>query len=232
MKREHQLANVTQYLILRQRCLARVRICLKFFGILTVTRNLKDISRSNRTLTSIKTSRAVHENTGMVSEAIRLMVFWIRRGTRSLFSLIGRAGYILKQDRVLLGLLETSGARKNPSFSKVRPNHPSPFSIFSHFDISADVCGKLEGEGIVGSSIKDKLDLRCCVERLSAPAEANPMDWKPLQDWKEPIHRLLNSPNPGVGNIRIGTEQSGPPKVRKVRSLARVLDPPFMLSLA
>ena len=90
------------------------------------------------------------------------------------------------------------------------------FFKFAHLDISTDVCGKLEGEAIVGSSIKGKLDLRCCVERLSAPAEANPMDWEPLQDWTEPVRRLLKSPDPGVGSIRIGTEQSGPPKRRRV----------------
>jgi hypothetical protein len=92
-------------------------------------------------------------------------------------------------------------------------------SIFAHFDISADVCGKLEGEGIVGSSIKGKPNLRYCVERLSAPPEANPMDWEPLEDWREPIRRLLKSPDRDVGTIRIGTEQSGPPKRRRVRSL-------------
>ena len=97
----------------------------------------------------------------------------------------------------------------------------SSFTFFNsaHLDISADVCGKLEGEGIVGSSIKGKLDLRYCVERLSAPAEANPMNWEPLQDWREPVRRLLKSPNPGVGSIRISTEQSDPPKRRRVCSL-------------
>ena len=95
---------------------------------------------------------------------------------------------------------------------------PRP-SIFANFDISADVCGKLEGEGIVGSSIKGKHNLRCCVERLSAPARANPMDWVSLEDWRDPIRRLLESPNPDVGHIRIGTEvteHSGPPRRRRV----------------
>ena len=77
------------------------------------------------------------------------------------------------------------------------------FSIFTHFCISADVFGKLEGEGIVGSFIKEKPNLRYCVERLSSPTSPDSMDWKPLQDWREPIRRLLRLPDPDVGNIRI-----------------------------
>jgi hypothetical protein len=90
------------------------------------------------------------------------------------------------------------------------------FSKFAHFDISADVCGKLEGERIVASSITSKPNLRYCVE---SPTSADSVDWKPLQDWREPIHHhLLKSPDLDV-SIRIGTEQSGPPKSRRVRSL-------------
>ena len=46
------------------------------------------------------------------------------------------------------------------------------------------------------------------------------MDWEPLQDWTEPVRRVLKSPDPGVSSIRIGTEQSGPPKRRRVCSLS------------
>ena len=81
------------------------------------------------------------------------------------------------------------------------------FSYFAHFYISADVCGKLEGEGIVGSSIKEKPNLRYCMERLSSPAETESMDWKLLQDWREPIRRLLKFPDPDVGNIHIRKRQ-------------------------
>ena len=123
-----------------------------------------------------------------------------------MFSLIGRARYILKQDKYL-GPLATSGALKMLLFLKVRPIHSSFFSYFSHFYISADVCGKLEGEGIVGSSIKEKPNLRYCMERLSSPAETESMDWKLLQDWREPIRRLLKFPDPDVGNIHIRKRQ-------------------------
>jgi hypothetical protein len=41
------------------------------------------------------------------------------------------------------------------------------------------------------------------------------MEWKPLQDWTEPIRRLLKSQSP-VSTIHICTEQSTPHKIRKV----------------
>jgi hypothetical protein len=129
--REHRLVNITQSLILYQRYSAKAQNCQKSFGILAVTKGTS-VSLSNRTLTSIRTFR---EDTKMTSKANQLSNFsmrsgiprgilWTRTGPspnpRSLFSLIGRAGYFLNQDRVL-GLLATSGARKKPSFSKVRP---------------------------------------------------------------------------------------------------------------
>jgi hypothetical protein len=120
--------------------------------------------------------------------------------------------------------LATSGARKQPSFSKVRR---LPFQKFHHSDIIVDVCGKLEGERLVGSSIEGKPNLRYCVE---PPTSANAMDWKSLQDWRDPIHRLLKSPDRDVSNIHISMEQSGSPKSRRVRSLKSHL--PFMLIMA
>ncbi|KAF8497898.1 hypothetical protein F5888DRAFT_1827814 [Russula emetica] len=81
--------------------------------------------------------------------------------------------------------------------------------------IFKDVCGKLEGEKIVGSSIKGQPNLQYCEEPSTS---ANTMEWKPLQDWTEPIRRLLKSQSPDrdVSNIHIVMEQSGPHKSRKV----------------
>lgn len=81
--------------------------------------------------------------------------------------------------------------------------------------IFKDVCGKLEGEKIVGSSIKGQSNLQYREE--PSPTSANTMEWKPLQDWTEPIHRLLKSQSPDrdVGNIHIRMEQSSPHKRRK-----------------
>ena len=69
--------------------------------------------------------------------------------------------------------------------------------------VSADVWGNIEGEGIVWSSIKEKPNLRYCAERLSSPTLLNSENWKPLQDWTEPIRRLLRSPDHDITNIRI-----------------------------
>ena len=130
--RKHRLIDTTQSLILCQRYSAKPQKCRKSFGILAVTQ-ATSVSRSNRILTFIRTFRADSE---MTSKAIQLSnlsmspgiprgILWTGTGSspspRSLFSLIGRAGYILNQDRVL-GLLATSGALKKPSFSKVSPS--------------------------------------------------------------------------------------------------------------
>lgn len=83
--------------------------------------------------------------------------------------------------------------------------------------IFKDVCGKLEGEKIVGSSIKGQSNLQYCEE--PSHTSANTMEWKPLQDWTEPIRRLLRSQSPDhdVSNIHIiSMEQSSPHKSRKV----------------
>ena len=88
------------------------------------------------------------------------------------------------------------------------------FPTFTHFDISADVCGKLEGERVVGSSINGTPNYRVEGSALFA----NPEDWIPVQDWRDPIRRLLKSSDPDVGDIRIRTDpemsvQSGQQKV-------------------
>ena len=126
---------ITQSLILYQRYSAKTQICKKSFGTLAIANwQTKGLSLSNRTLTSMRTFR---ENIKMISNGTQLQ-FQIFSGNssgilstrtvpgpRSLFSLIGRAGYILNRDRNL-GLLATSGARKGrkkPSFSKVCPSN-------------------------------------------------------------------------------------------------------------
>ena len=59
------------------------------------------------------------------------------------------------------------------------------------------------------------------------------MKWKPLQDWTEPIRRLLKSQFPvrDVGNIHIGMEQSSPHKARKVCCLPMSVCSLFILIL-
>ena len=63
VKREHQLANATPYLILCQRCSAKIRIWQKFFGISAVSETKKSVSLSNKTLTFMRTSRSFRKNT-------------------------------------------------------------------------------------------------------------------------------------------------------------------------
>ena len=70
---------------------------------------------------------------------------------------------------------------------------------------------------IVGSSITSKPNLRYCVK---GPTSTDSVDWEPLQDWREPIrHHLLKSPDRDVSIHIDATEQSGPPKSRRVCSL-------------
>ncbi|KAI0268972.1 hypothetical protein BGY98DRAFT_1017489 [Russula aff. rugulosa BPL654] len=80
--------------------------------------------------------------------------------------------------------------------------------------IFKDVCGKLQGEKIVGSSIKDLSNLQYCEEHSSS---ANTMEWKPLKDWTEPIRRLLQSPDRDV------MDQSSPHKSNKVSPLSPII---------
>ena len=125
VKRKNQLTMSLSYLILCQRYWARVQTFQKFFIISAVSRTLNIVSPSIRTLTSIKSSR---KNTGLIFNATRLIIFSVHPGTRFLFSPIGRAGYGLNQDG-FLERLAMFGARKKPSFLKVRLNRPSPFQF-------------------------------------------------------------------------------------------------------
>ena len=125
--RERRFINPTQYLISCQRCSARAPICQKSFGISAV-RKTRSVSLSTNALTSMRFSQSPRENMGIISEGSQLSQFWIRSGNLSTgpgagsqFSLIGRAGYIFNRDR-LLGPSAMSGARRKPSFSKVRPS--------------------------------------------------------------------------------------------------------------
>ena len=70
------------------------------------------------------------------------------------------------------------------------------FSIFTHFYIFADVCGKLEGEEIVWASIKKKSE---------SPTSPDTVDGKSFQDWRDSIRRSWRSPDPDVGNTRGNT---------------------------
>jgi hypothetical protein len=60
------------------------------------------------------------------------------------------------------------------------------------------------------------------------------MEWKPLQDWTEPVRRLLKSQSPDryVSNIHICMEQSSPHKSRKVCCLRMPVCSLFILILA
>ncbi|KAH9966989.1 hypothetical protein BJV74DRAFT_284172 [Russula compacta] len=72
--------------------------------------------------------------------------------------------------------------------------------------IFKNVCGKLEGEGIVGASIQDKPNLRYHLEDTSS---TNSVGWKSIQDWRDPIRRMLKSQDI---SIRIGAEQYKTPQ--------------------
>jgi hypothetical protein len=75
------------------------------------------------------------------------------------------------------------------------------------FDTSPDVCGKLEGESIVGESTQGIPNLQYRVEPSSAAPPTNSDAWKTLRDWREPIHHIVNSPDI---SIHIGIPQSKP----------------------
>lgn len=96
-----------------------------------------------------------------------------------------------------------------------------PFSI-SHLDIFSDVCGLLEGEDIVGEAFKDTSNLWYREEPLSSltslpifspdqssispsmtATPTNSSAWMPIQDWREPIRRILVSES--TNRLRITT---------------------------
>ncbi|KAI0268967.1 hypothetical protein BGY98DRAFT_1101358 [Russula aff. rugulosa BPL654] len=109
------------------------------------------------------------------------------------------------------GRIYIKSGQESRAFGNVWCPKGSPKAI-----IFKDVCGKLEGEKTVGSAIKDNPHLRCC-ENLPLKS-AKTMVWESLQDWTEPIRRLLESqpPDRDVGDIYLSTEdQSSPHKSSK-----------------
>jgi hypothetical protein len=88
--------------------------------------------------------------------------------------------------------------------------------IFSFPNILSDVCGKLEGENIIGSAIKNTPNLWCFVESSlsntswpSLPDRSSPSPATTatpvtsptgalLGDWREPILRMLRSPGVNI----------------------------------
>jgi hypothetical protein len=85
---------------------------------------------------------------GVDSRPTRSTIF--RMWTRSVFSLISRAVCTLKL-REIPAPSAIPGCRTKPSFSKV---YLLPFVCLSAAQDLPDVCGKLEGESIVGESIE------------------------------------------------------------------------------
>jgi hypothetical protein len=114
------------------------------------------------------------------------------------------------------GLLATSGFPRKQLFSKV---YTFLCSYFSPSNILLDVYGKLEGENIVGSAIKNTPNLWCFEEPSLSNAWPSPSDRLSvlpsttvtpttsstgalLGDWREPILRMLRSQDVKI-NIRI-----------------------------
>ncbi|KAI0287764.1 hypothetical protein BC826DRAFT_738669 [Russula brevipes] len=115
--------------------------------------------------------------------------------------------------------------------------------------IFRDVCGRLEGESIVGADIQDTPNMWYFEEPplsltsrspLSArwntlsptmsAMSANPIEGLPLRDWREPIHRMLRAMQPLKVNIHIIAKPPinyPPSPVRQVSSsgLDRILLP-------
>ncbi|KAI9507836.1 hypothetical protein F5148DRAFT_1284720 [Russula earlei] len=60
--------------------------------------------------------------------------------------------------------------------------------------IFKDVCGRLEGETIVGASIKGLPNLRYREGPQPDVPSTNSRQWKPIQDWREPIRAKLPPP--------------------------------------
>ena len=87
-------------------------------------------------------------------------------------------------------------------------------SNLSPFNVSPDVCGKLEGESIVGAPMQGSPKVRYRVEPLRPSTSTNAAPWEPLQDWREPIRRTLNSENT---SISISAERPKSTKSLRVR---------------
>jgi len=75
-----------------------------------------------------------------------------------------------------------------------------------HAIIFKDVCGKLEGDNIVRASIQGNPSLMYRLEPSSLPSSStDSTSWEPLQDWRDPIERMLDSRDT---NMHISVEQS------------------------
>ena len=146
--------------------------------------------------------------------------------SRSASSLITRnmqAGCFLKLQGKC-GLLAMPGKRTTPLFSKV---HGFLCFLFVLSDPFPDVCGRLEGESIVGAAIEGTPNLWCFEERpVFLVSESHPTlspNWyRPsltatatqitsakgilIRDWREPIRRMLQSRDV---NIRITDKPPG-----------------------
>ena len=123
------------------------------------------------------------------------------------------------------GLLAMFGSQVMPLFSEV-----CTFLLcFLYSDIHSDVCGKLEGESIVGEDIQDTLKLWYFEEPSLSPTSPSPLSpirdspsptvtetptnftpGTPIGDWREPILQMLQLPNVNI-NIRITDKQPGNP---------------------
>ena len=99
---------------------------------------------------------------------------------------------------------------------------------FLHSNILSDVCGKLEGESIVGKDIQDALKLWYFQEPSLSPTTRSPLSpirdspsptlaetptnsapGTPIGDWREPIHQMLQLANVNI-NIRITDKLASP----------------------
>ena len=160
----------------------------KFSGTSAVTHlTVENESPSRKTLTFITISRQMH--TRMNSALARWKI--ISTPTTSMFSPIRLVGYFSNLVRIH-GSLTTSGERITFLFSKVSA---WLFLLLSPVDdIFPGICGKLEGERIVGNLFRNRPRCEWChVDSLpSQPATGTP-PWISLKDWKVPISHVLYS---------------------------------------
>ena len=165
----------------------------------------------------------LRKHTEVNSERARFRLFGIRGSASSLITRNMRAGCFLKLQG-WCGFLATPGKRTTPLFSKV---HGLLCFLFVLSDTLPDVCGRLEGESIVGAAIEGIPNLWCFEERpLFLVSDSHPThspNWyRPsltataaqitsaegilIRDWREPIRRMLRSRDV---NIRITDKPPG-----------------------
>jgi hypothetical protein len=180
-----------------------LQICKKFFGTFAVTHlAVKNVSLLQKTLTftsiiAFPSDRQTH--TMMDSPLTRWII--IRMLITYMFSLISLVEYFSNAVKNH-GLSTTSGERTGFLFSKAGIWHF--FSSLSPVDIFSDVCGKLDGESIVGAPIQGKPCKWCRIEE-SLPSQ--PEVWVPIQDWRDAILHVLHSQDTKI-RITIVTESA------------------------